>query len=360
MPPRPNRRAVLSGLAALAVAPAAPGQDSRREAPASIDGMGELHPDYDPSLIDEMLASGLRGIVVTVGNPALQGASAFDDMKSEAAATEAHIAREPMRLLKVLRAADFAEARRTNRLGVLRYTQNATPIGDDAGRLKDLKALGILGVQLTYNTRNLVGDGCLERTNSGLSTFGLDVVAAMNDLGMFIDASHTGEASTNDAITFSKKPVAINHAGCRSVFDHARNKSDRLLRLLGDRGGVIGIFQINPYVGRADRNTIETFLDHVDHAVNTAGIDAVGIGSDRDHRVIADTPEEKQKLIDELSRLRPVNAANFRWPFFIAELNGPKRMEAVYAGLRRRRYTEARIEKILWTNFERFFRETIP
>ena len=97
----------------------------------------------------------------------------------------------------------------------------------------------------------------------------------------------------------------------------------------------------------------------MDHAVKVAGIEAVGIGSDRDHRVIADTPEEKQKLIDELSRLRPVNTANFRWPFFIAELNGPKRMEAVYAGLVRRRYTQAQIDKILRANFERFFADTI-
>lgn len=354
-----DRRTVLTGLAALALSPGVSAQDKTPSPPASIDGMGELHPDYDGALIDAMLASGLRGIVVTVGNPALQGASAFDDMRAEAAATDAHIARETRRLLRVSRAADFAEARRTNRLGVLMYSQNATPIGDDAARLKDLKALGILGVQLTYNSRNLLGDGCLERTNSGLSTFGLDVVAAMNELQMFIDASHTGEASTIDAITFSKKPIAINHAGCKAVFDHPRNKSDRLLKLLGDRGGVIGIFQINPYLGRADRNTIETFLDHVDHAVKVAGIDSVGIGSDRDHRVIADTPEEKQKLIDELSRLRPVNTTNFRWPFFIAELNGPKRMEAVYAGLVRRRYTQAQIDKILWGNFERFFRETI-
>jgi len=85
----------------------------------------------------------------------------------------------------------------------------------------------------------------------------------------------------------------------------------------------------------------------------------VGIGSDRDHRVIADTPEEKEKLIQELSRLRPVNVANFRWPFFIAELNGPKRMEAVHAGLARRRYSAAQIDKILFGNFERLVRETI-
>src|SRR5262245_53441964 len=177
----------------------------------SIDGMGELHPDYEPSLLDSMIASGLRCVVVTVGNPALQGASAFDDMKAEVDAMDALIAREPRRLLKAANAADLTRARDSNRIGGLYYTQNATPIGDDVAKLKDLKRLGVLGVQLTYNQRNLLGDGCFERTNSGLSSFGIDVVQAMNDLGMFVDASHTGEASTIDAIAFSKKPVAINH-----------------------------------------------------------------------------------------------------------------------------------------------------
>lgn len=358
-PSSPDRRAVVLGMSALALSRAGFAQHTSVSMPSSIDGMGELHPAYDGTLLDAILSSGLRGIVVTVGNPALQGASALDDMRAEVASTDAHIAREPSRLMKVRRVGDFAEARKTSRIGVLAYTQNATPIGDDLARLKDLQAMGVLGVQLTYNSRNLLGDGCLERTNSGLSTFGIEVVQAMNDLGMFIDASHTGEASTVDAITFSRKPISINHAGCKGVFDHPRNKSDRLLRLLGDRGGVIGIFQINPYLGRADRNTLDTFLDHVDHAVKVAGIEHVGIGSDRDHRVIADTEEEKQKLIEELSRLRPVNAANFRWPFFIKELNGPRRMEAVHAGLVRRRYTSSQIDKILWSNFERLFRETL-
>ena len=355
--PPVSRRAALTAIAAIAAARHALTQSSP-SAP-SIDGMGELHPEYDGALIDAMLASGLRGIVITAGNPALQGASAFDDMKAEVVAMDALIAREPKRLLKVKAASDFAETKRSGRIGVLYYTQNATPIGDDVARLKELKALGVLGVQLTYNQRNLLGDGCLERTNSGLSSFGIDVVQAMNDLSMFIDASHTSEATTIDAIAFSKKPIAINHAGCRAVFDHPRSKSDRLLKLLGDRGGVIGIFQINPYLGRADRNSIDAFLDHVDHAVKTAGIDHVGIGSDRDHRVIPDTEDERQKLIVELSRLRPVNNANFRWPFFIPELNGPRRMEAVRVGLARRRYTASQIDKILWSNWERFFRDTI-
>jgi membrane dipeptidase len=214
-------------------------------------------------------------------------------------------------------------------------------------------------IQLTYNSRNLVGDGCLERTNSGLSNFGIELVARMNDARILVDLSHCGESTTRDGIAFSKRPVAITHTGCKRVFDHPRNKPDDLLKALADKGGVAGIFQINPYVGGHERNTLDDYLAHIDHAVKVAGEDHVGVGSDREHRTIPDTPEEKQKLIDELSRLRPVTAASFRWPFFISELNHPRRMETIADGLQRRRYTSRQIEKIVGGNWYRLLRDTL-
>jgi len=144
-----------------------------------------------------------------------------------------------------------------------------------------------------------------------------------------------------------------------AVYEHPRNKTDEALRALADRGGVIGIFQINPYLGAKERNTLEDYLRHVDHAVKVAGVDHVGIGSDREYRRIPDTEEEKQKLIAELSRLRPVSAATFRWPFFIAELNHPRRMETIADGLAKRGYRASDIDKILGLNFSRLFKATI-
>ena len=333
-------------------------QSQGRRVPV-IDGLGEIHLDYPPALLDEILASGMRACVVTVGNPALQGASAFDDMRKEIQAYDRHVARMSSRLSRAMTAAEIDASARRNALALIYYTQNATPLGDDAARLETLKALGVRIVQLTYNTRNLLGDGCLERTNSGLSKFGVEVVERMNALGMLVDLSQCGDATTMDGITLSKEAVAITHAGCKAVYDHPRNKTDAALRALADRGGVVGIFQINPYLGPNERNTLDDYLRHIDHAVNVAGIDHVAIGSDREHRTIPDTPEEKQKLIDELSRLRPVTAATFRWPFFIAELNHPRRMDTIRQGLERRGRKADEIEKILGANWYRLFRETI-
>ncbi|MBI2074126.1 MAG: membrane dipeptidase [Gemmatimonadetes bacterium] len=297
-----------------------------------IDGLGEIHLDYDMALIDEIRASGMRGCVVTVGNPALHGPEAFDDMRREIEGYDRHVAAHPDRLSRAQ---------------------------DDLERLRTLYHLGVRIVQLTYNTRNLLGDGCLERTNAGLSTFGVQVVERMNQTGMLVDLSHCGEATTLDGIAFSTKPVAITHAGCKAVFDHPRNKTDAGLRAMADKGGVVGIYQINPYLGPKERNDLDDYLRHIDHAANVAGIDHVGIGSDREHRTIPDTEEEKQKLIVELSRLRPVTAATFRWPFFLSELNHPRRMETIADGLARRGRTSAEIDKILGGNWYRLLRQTI-
>ncbi|HXV86839.1 MAG TPA: membrane dipeptidase, partial [Gemmatimonadales bacterium] len=119
------------------------------------------------------------------------------------------------------------------------------------------------------------------------------------------------------------------------------------------------IYQINPYLGPRERNTLDDFLRHVEHAINIAGIDHVGIGSDREHRTIPDTEEEKQKLIQELSRLRPVTAATFRWPFFLRELNHPRRMETIAQALERRGRAAAEIDKILGGNWYRLFAEVM-
>jgi membrane dipeptidase len=353
-----HRRDFLRSLPAVGAAAWSMAQSKRGRTPI-IDGLGEIHVEYDMKLLDEIRASGLRGCVVTVGNPALQGASAFEDMKREIDAYDAHVKKHPDRFVRATTVADIDAAVERNRIALLYYTQNTSPVGDDVERLRVLYDMGVRIMQLTYNTRNLVGDGCLERTNTGLSMFGVALVERMNAMGMLVDLSHCGIATTMEGISGSAKPVAITHAGCKAVYDHPRNKTDEALRALADRGGVIGIYQINPYLGPNERNTLDDYLRHVDHAVRTAGIEHVGIGSDREHRRIPDTPEEKQKLIDELSRLRPVTASTFRWPFFLTELNHPRRMETLASALEARAYKSADIDKILGGNFRRLFADVI-
>jgi membrane dipeptidase len=328
----------------------------------SIDGLGEIRLDYPPELLDEIIASGLRCCVVTVGNPGLYGSEAFPDTIAEIEAYEAHIDTHPDRLMRIRTMDDVDAAARTGRLGLIYYPQNATPLERDPERVDVLWDRGVRILQLTYNHRNLLGDGSSERTNAGLSEYGLEVVARMNAVGMVVDVSHSGEATTMDAIRHSSAPVAITHAGCKGVFDHPRNKTDEALRAMADGGGVMGIVQLNPYLGPRERNTLEDYLDHIQHAVNLCGIDHVAIGSDREHRPVPDTAEERQKLVDELARLYPDPslAPPVRWPFFLTELNHPRRMETIRDGLQGRGFGSAEVEKILWGNWYRLFREVWP
>jgi membrane dipeptidase len=355
-----NPRSPASGRTAPAAG--AGGGSLAQEVAPSIDGLGEIRLDYPPALLDEILASGLRCCVVTVGNPGLYGADAFPDTLQEIEAYEAHIDAHPDRLMRIRTLADVDEAARTGRLGLVYYPQNATPLERDPERIDLLWERGVRILQLTYNHRNLLGDGSSERTNAGLSEYGLEVVARMNAVGMVVDVSHSGEATTRDAIRHSTAPVAITHAGCKGVFDHPRNKTDAALRAMADGGGVLGIVQLNPYLGPRERNTLEDYLDHIDHAVNLCGIDHVAVGSDREHRPVPDTAEERQKLVDELARLYPdpTAAPPVRWPFFLTELNHPRRMETIRDGLQGRRYSSAEIDKILWGNWYRLFGEVWP
>ncbi len=361
-----DRRHFLRATAALPLAGALPTAlpvqqplSLRQERPVSIDGLGEIRLDYEPALLDEIIGSGMRSCVVTVGNPGLYGSDAFPDMAAEIAQYEAHIDAHPSRLMRVRSVADIDRAVESGRLGLVYYPQNATPLERDPARVDTLWEMGVRILQLTYNHRNLLGDGSSERTNAGLSEYGIEVVEAMNARGMLVDVSHSGEQTTLDAIRFSAAPVAITHAGCKAVFDHPRNKTDEALRGMADGGGVIGIVQLNPYLGSRERNDLGDYLDHIDHAVNVCGIDHVGIGSDREHRTVPDTDEERQKLVDELSRLYPdpTTMPPVRWPFFLSELNHPRRMETIWEGLLGRGYSAADAEKIMSGNWYRLFGE---
>jgi membrane dipeptidase len=179
---------------------------------------------------------------------------------------------------------------------------------------------------------------------------------------MLVDVSHSGGATTLETIRASAAPVAITHAGCKAVFEHPRNKSDETLRALADGGGVIGIVQLNPYLGPRERNTLEDYLDHIRHAANVCGIEHVAVGSDREHRPVPDTAAERQKLVAELARLYPdpALAPPVRWPYFLSELNHPRRMETVYDGLRGRGFTARDADRILGGNWYRLFSEIWP
>lgn len=263
--------------------------------------------------------------------------------------------RHPDKLLLCRKATDVERAKREGKLAVLLGFQNATVIEDDLGHLDRLYAAGARSIQLTYNARNLLGDGCTERTNAGLSDFGIACVERMNELGMIVDLSHCGEQTTADGIAFSKKPPAFTHTMCKAVYDHVRAKSDALLRALADKGGVTGILALGYLLGPGPETSLEDYLRHIDHAVKVCGIDHVGLASDFSIRGIEATATRESWYLPRLRAFKP--AYRVRWPPWIPELDKPGRFRTVAAALARRGYKSGDIEKILGLNWLRYFRD---
>jgi len=312
-------------------------------------------------LTDEMVAnaaaSGITAVNVTVSGGGA-GHAAFDSTITEIAYWTRELQAHPGTFLQVRSVEDLAEARRTNRLGLIFGFQDATMLEGDAGRLDLFHRLGVKIIQLTYNVRNLLGDGCLEPANAGLSRHGRDVVARMNELGMLVDASHCGTRTTDDAIDASRGPIAVTHSGCKAVYDHPRSKSDTTLRKLADKGGVIGIYMM-PFINAAGQPTGDDLVRQIDHAVNTCGEDHVGIGSDLSITPHVVTPEYERmhrQFVAERTR-QGIAAPREEDYMFVADMNTPRRLELIADRLAAKGYPASRIEKVIGGNWHRLFRE---
>ena len=175
---------------------------------------------------------------------------------------------------------EILDAKEQGNVGVVFGWQNASPIENDLDRLALFHALGVRIIQVTYNERNLLGNGCYERTDEGLSRFGVDAVREMNRLGILIDLSHVGDRTTLDAAELSEQPVACTHANARTFFDHVRNKTDDALGLIAERGGVIGANAFPPFLRKGFESTLDDYVDAIDDLVERVGVDHVGIGTD--------------------------------------------------------------------------------
>lgn len=271
------------------------------------------------------------------------------------------IRENPDKLIQAKTAEDFVRAKKENKVAVMYGFQNATMIEKSIDNLDLLYQAGTRWIQLTYNERNLLGDGCTERTNAGLSDFGVEVVERMNELGIIVDLSHCGRQTTFDGIKFSKAGATINHSMCEALYpNHPRAKTDEQIKAMAEKGGVMGIICLGYMIGPdpGGETTLETYVDHIDHAVNIAGIDHVGLAADFAIQGLeADGATRENWYVPRLSRFKP--SYQVKWPPWIPELDRPDRYRHVVRVLDKRGYRTGEIEKILGGNWLRYFRETL-
>lgn len=175
--------------------------------------------------------------------------------------------------------ADIRRAKSQGRVGIVLGWQNMSGIDDDLNNLVLFRDLGVRIMQLTYNTQNLVGSGCWESTDGGLSDFGRDVISEMNRLGILIDLSHVGPKTSDDAIKHSKSPVAYTHC-CPMLKQHARNKTDEQLRTIASADGFVGFASYTPFLPKGEDSTVDDCVAGMDYVINLVGEKNVGIGTD--------------------------------------------------------------------------------
>jgi membrane dipeptidase len=186
----------------------------------------------------------------------------------------------PDLLRQVYTTDDILAAKKEGRTGIILGWQNLTGIEDQIGYLELFKELGVGIMQIAYNTQNLVGTGCYEKHDGGLSDFGHDVIAEMNRLGILCDLSHVGPKTSSDVILASKQPVAYSHCLPAGLKAHPRNKSDEQLKFIADRGGFVGVTMFPPFLKRGVEANVDDYVEAIEYVINICGEDIVGIGTD--------------------------------------------------------------------------------
>jgi membrane dipeptidase len=370
-----RREAILIGLAgyfsAAGTTRAAPtaGFSDKQYANAlvidALGGPGGFDPSeaddaaLSPRFIADVRASGLTAVNVTV-NEVGNGPDRFQKTVAGIARVEHELTAHPDVFLKVLSAKDLTDAQSSRRTGLIFGFQDTSMLEGDLSRLAMFYDLGVRISQPTYNRRNLMGDGCLEAADGGLSRLGHDLIAEMNRLHMLLDLSHAGRRTISDGIAASTAPMAITHTGCRALVDVPRNTYDDSLKALADRGGVAGIYFM-PFLRASGQPHADDVIRHLEHAVNVCGEDHVGLGTDGgiSGTELNEAYAKFQRKFFE-DRAKAGIAAPGEAPDvfnLIPEYNEPRRFKTLADDLARRGWPSGRIEKILGRNFARLFAE---
>ena len=185
-------------------------------------------------------------------------------------------------LALALTADDILAAKAAGKVAVVLAIENSEALERSLHVLPMLYRVGVRTMTITHSIRTFAGDGeRAHHSGGGLTEFGQDLIAAMNDIGMLVDVSHLSVPAFWHAMQATSAPVIASHSSCRALNEHGRNLHDDQMKAIADGGGVIGVSCVHHFVHWTNP-TLELYLDHVEHAVNIAGIDHVGFGSDFD------------------------------------------------------------------------------
>ena len=289
--------------------------------------------------------SGINIFHVAVG---MGGPEAYLNVLKYFASWNGFIAHHDDHFMRIDSAAKLDRVKASGKIGILLGLQNSDQFRTPAD-VDFFHGLGQRVSQLTYNSRNLIGNGSTERRDEGISDFGVTIIERMNKVGMAVDVSHCGDRTTLDAFEISKKPVLITHSNCRALAQgHPRCKSDEAIKKMAASGGVMGITAVRMFVKVDEPTTIEDVLNHFDYVARLVGVEHLGIGSDSDlYGYDAMPPDQNRQL-----RASYKGTYGFRDKIDVEGLNHPRRMFDLTEGLIRRKYSDRDIEAVLGGNFK--------
>jgi membrane dipeptidase len=300
----------------------------------------------------------VRGSGINVVKLSLGGINSdFAHTVAEIAQVQQLIELHPDYFTAVRSAADMARAQRERKLGIILSFESVEMLGGQLSSFEVFRNLGVRVMQLSYNRTSAFAAGVMEPHAGGLTTLGHEALREMNRLGIAIDISHANPSTTADVLALSSQPPVMTHAGCAALHPHPRNKSDEQLRALAARGGVIGIYDL-PYLSASPRQpTVDDYMAHLTHALEVAGEEHVGIGSDVGIAPFDTAPAGMAEFSREQKERRAAGLAapEEDRPTYVVGLNVPRRMEIIADRLLRRGYSAAVTEKVLGANFARVF-----
>lgn len=308
--------------------------------------------ECSPKYLDWYREGGVTTLAPTVGS--IESARATVD----SIAAWHRCLRERDDLLLVTRAADVEASKRSGRMGIFLHIQGTDPIEDNLDLIDLYKRLGVGIIQLTYNVKNHVGDGCEERTDAGLSRFGMKLIERLNAARVIVDCTHTGLRTSLEAVEHSSAPVVLSHSNVAAVQPSARNVSDSLIAAIARSGGVIGVCGFPPMVATSEAPSLDDFIAHIDGLVERAGIDHIGLGIDYyAGQVGVANDTEASRIYDRLVSTGLWGPAYRPPPHrYPAGIETPRTLPALTTRLLERGYGEGDVRKILGENWLRVMR----
>jgi|TARA_B110000305_G_scaffold25229_1_gene22974 membrane dipeptidase len=255
-------------------------------------------------------------------------------------------------IMPVHTATDIELAHGLNKVGIIFGFQNCSPIEDDIDLVAIFHQLGVRIMQLTYNNQSLLGAGCYESTDAGISRFGKVVIEEMNRVGMVIDMSHSAEESTLQAIELSQRPIVISHANPTFFEPAKRNKSNKVLSALSESEGLLGFSMYPFHLKNGPKCTLDEFCTMVAQTVDLMGIDRVGMGSD----LCLDQPIAVLEWMRNGRWTKQMDygegsASNAAWPDALSWFETSVDFPNIVVGLRDKGFNELEIEKIMGRNW---------